>query len=42
MEYVTKELGDTLRITGIVNLHFFDFDNDYSKIKKELEKTANK
>ena len=28
-EYVTKELGDTLRVTGIVNLHFFDFDNDF-------------
>ncbi len=28
-EYVTKELGDTLRVTGIVNLHFFNFDNDF-------------
>ena len=34
MEYVTKELGDTLRITGIVNLHFFDFDNDFATVRE--------
>ena len=30
MEYVTKKLYDTLSVTGIVNLHFFTFDNDFT------------
>ena len=30
MEYVTKKLYDTLSVTGIVNLHFFNFDNDFT------------
>ena len=30
MEYVTKKLYDTLSVTGIVNLHFFIFDNDFT------------
>ena len=29
MEYVTKKLNDTLSITGIVNLHFFEFNEDF-------------
>lgn len=29
MEYVTKKLHDTISITGIVNLHFFEFGNDF-------------
>ncbi len=32
MEYVTKKLYDTLRVTGIVNLHFFTFDNDFTTV----------
>ena len=28
MEYVTKRLNDTINVTGIVNLHFFEFAND--------------
>lgn len=30
MEYVTKKLYDTLHVSGIVNLHFFTFDNDFT------------
>lgn len=30
MEYVVKKLDTTLRVTGIVNLHFFTFDNDFA------------
>lgn len=30
MEYVVKKLTDTLTVTGIVNLHFFEFDNDFT------------
>ena len=30
MEYVTKKLYDTLSVTGIVNLHFFTFGNDFT------------
>ena len=30
MEYVTKKLYDTLSVTGIVNLHFFTFDIDFT------------
>ena len=30
MEYVTKKLYDTLSVTGIVNLHFFTLDNDFT------------
>lgn len=29
MEYVTKRLNDTLSVTGIVNLHFFEFQKDF-------------
>ncbi len=32
MKYVSKQLNDTLRITGIVNLHFFEFDNDFTTV----------
>ena len=32
MEYVSKQLIDTLRVTGIVNLHFFEFDNDFTTV----------
>lgn len=32
MEYVMKNLHDTLRVTGIVNLHFFEFDNDFATV----------
>lgn len=32
MEYVTKKLYDTLSVTGIVNLHFFAFDNDFTTV----------
>lgn len=30
MRYVTKQLNDSIRVTGIVNLHFFEFDNDFT------------
>lgn len=29
MEYVTKKLNETLKIDGIVNVHFFEFSKDY-------------
>lgn len=29
MDYVSKKLNDSLVITGIVNLHFFEFGNDF-------------
>ncbi len=29
MEYVLKELNDSLAVTGVVNLHFFEFPKDY-------------
>ncbi len=32
MEYVTKKLNDTLSVTGIVNLHFFTFGNDFTTV----------
>ena len=32
MKYVSKQLNDTLRVTGIVNLHFFEFDNDFTTV----------
>ena len=32
MKYVSKQLIDTLRVTGIVNLHFFEFDNDFTTV----------
>lgn len=32
MEYVMKKLNDTIRVTGIVNLHFFEFDNDFATV----------
>ena len=30
MEYVTKRLSDSVSVTGIVNLHFFKFQKDFS------------
>ena len=30
MKYVTKKLNDSIKVTGIVNLHFFEFDNDFT------------
>ena len=30
MEYVSKKLNREISVTGIVNLHFFDFDNDFT------------
>ena len=30
MKYVTKQLNDSIRVTGIVNLHFFEFGNDFT------------
>ena len=30
MKYLTKKLCDTLKVSGIVNLHFFEFDKDFS------------
>lgn len=32
MEYITKRLGNTLAVTGIVNLHFFEFDKDFETV----------
>ena len=32
MEYVTKRLNDAISITGIVNLHLFEFQKDFSTI----------
>lgn len=32
MEYVTKRLSDTINVTGIVNLHFFEFANDLTTV----------
>jgi len=29
MEYVTKKLNNSINITGIVNVHFFEFTSDY-------------
>lgn len=34
MKYVSKQLNDTLCITGIVNLHFFEFDNDFTTVRE--------
>ena len=30
MKFVTKELNDTIKVTGVVNLHFFEFQKDFS------------
>lgn len=30
MKYVSKKLNETICVTGIVNLHFFEFDNDFT------------
>ena len=30
MKYVTKKLNDSISVSGIVNLHFFEFDNDFT------------
>lgn len=35
MEYVSKKLSNTLSVTGIVNLHFFEFDRDFSTDEEE-------
>ena len=35
MKYVSKTLNDTLSVTGIVNLHFFEFDRDFSTDDEE-------
>ena len=32
MEYVTKRLSDTIIVTGIVNLHFFEFASDLTTV----------
>ena len=32
MEYVTKKLMDTINVTGVVNLHFFEFQKDFSTL----------
>lgn len=32
MEYITKRLGSALTVTGIVNLHFFEFDKDFETV----------
>ena len=35
MKYVTKKLSDTISVTGIVNLHFFEFGKDFSTDDEE-------
>ena len=35
MKYVTKKLADTISVTGIVNLHFFEFGKDFSTDDEE-------
>ena len=35
MKYVTKELNDTISVTGIVNLHFFEFNKDFTTDDEE-------
>ena len=35
MEYVTKRLNDTINVTGIVNLHFFEFQKDFSTLNEK-------
>ena len=30
MKYVSKKLSESISVTGIVNLHFFEFDNDFT------------
>jgi len=30
MKYVSKKLNEIINVTGIVNLHFFEFDNDFT------------
>ena len=35
MNYVTKELNDTISLTGIVNLHFFEFCKDFTTDDEE-------
>lgn len=32
MEYVSKKLNREISVTGIVNLHFFEFDNDFTTV----------
>ena len=34
MAYVVKRLNDELSVTGIVNLHFFKFQTDFSTSKE--------
>ena len=35
MDYVTKELKNTISVTGIVNLHFFEFCKDFTTDDEE-------
>ena len=35
MEYVTKRLNDTINVTGIVNLHFFEFQKDFTTLNEK-------
>ena len=35
MEYVSKKLNDTITVTGIVNLHFFEFGKDFTTVGEE-------
>ena len=35
MKYVSKALENTLSVTGIVNLHFFEFDRDFATDDEE-------
>lgn len=30
MKYISKKLNESISVTGIVNLHFFEFDNDFT------------
>ena len=41
MEYVTKRLNDTINITGIVNLHFFEFSiEEFSAAGYKIENVS--
>ncbi len=35
MEYVTKRLNDTINVTGIVNIHFFEFQSDFTTLNEK-------
>lgn len=34
MEYVIKKLNNAINVTGIVNLHFFEFGNDFMTVEE--------